>query len=77
MEIPGGGDLLRTLPPPELLSGGSPCPVTGSRTSSKESLSHPSLCALKENIHSHGELPYGIALASYTVRENCCWPAMV
>ena len=28
MEIPGGGDLLRTLPPPELLSGGSPCPVT-------------------------------------------------
>ena len=28
MEIPGGGDLLRTLLPPELLSGGSPCPVT-------------------------------------------------
>ena len=28
MEIPGGGYLLRTLPPPEVLSGGSPCPVT-------------------------------------------------
>ena len=41
----------------------------GSRTSSKESLSHPSLCALKENIHSHGELPYGIALASYSSRK--------
>ena len=42
---------------------------SGSRTSSKESLSHPSLCALKENIHSHGELPYGIALASYSLRK--------
>ena len=28
MEILGGSDLLRTLPPPELLSGGGPCPVT-------------------------------------------------